>query len=105
MKTAFSESTVITQAPWFPYQKYCNDTCCAQAVAISLSQDETRIINAVDGQDVADLLLFGHTPVSYHYFAATELTQEIIPCLRPGVIIHADSYRYVIMLCWLTFIP
>ena len=93
MTTAYLESTVITQAPWFPHNKECNETCCAQAVAISLKQDRTRIINAVDGQDVADLLLYGHTPAPIHKFAASELTDDIIPCLRPGVIIHADSYR------------
>ena len=93
MKTAYRESTAIVQAPWFPHRKECSETCCAQAVAISLKQDRNRIINAVDGQDVADLLLYGHSIPPIHTFAATELTDEIIPCLRPGVIIHADSYR------------
>ena len=93
MNTAFQESTVISQAPWFPQRRFCEETCCAEAVAISLDQDDTRIINAVDGPDLADLLLYGHTPPSFHQFAARELTHEVIPCLRPGVVIHADSYR------------
>ncbi|CAB9497015.1 expressed unknown protein [Seminavis robusta] len=93
MKTAFQESTVITRATWFRYQKHCNVTCCAQAVAISLNQDKHRIKNSVDGQDLADLLLFGTAPSPHQQFFASELTDEIIPCLRPGVVIHADSYR------------
>ncbi|CAB9497469.1 expressed unknown protein [Seminavis robusta] len=93
MKTAFLESTVVSQSPWFQGEKICNDTCCARSVAISLKQDDTRVINACDGQDVADVLLLGHTPPSIHKFAASELTEEMIPCLQPGVIIHADSYR------------
>jgi hypothetical protein len=93
MKTAYSEATVISQSPWFQRETICNDTCCARQVAVSMKQDDTRIINAVDGQDVADVLLFGHSLPPQHRFVASELTLEIIPCLQPGVIIHADSYR------------
>ena len=93
MVTAYLQSTVVTQAPWFPHHKVCNETCCAQKVAISLNQDQNRIINAVDGADLADLVLLGHTPAPIHKFFASELTDAVIPCLQPGVIIHADSYR------------
>lgn len=98
MTTAHSQSTLVAQAPWFQEEKICNTTCCAQAVAISLKQDETRIINAVDGPDLSELLLYGNTLMPFHKFAAHELTPEVIPCLQPGVVIHADSYRYVSLL-------
>jgi hypothetical protein len=93
MTTAYTDATVIQKAPWFSRDTICKDTCCAQPVAVSMTQDETRIINAVDGQDLADGLLFGHSLLPHHQFVASELTQEMIPCLQPGVIIHADSYR------------
>lgn len=89
--TAHVESTVITQAPWFNHRKVCKETCCVQPVAISMKQDETRIINSIDGPDVADLLLHGHSLQPHHKFAASELTKDVLPCLKPGVIIHADS--------------
>lgn len=92
MKTAYLDAQVVTQASWFPHRKLCNETCCAQAVAISIEQEKRRIITAVDGQDVAELLLHGNKLRDYHVFAAHELTHDVIPCLQPGVIIHADSY-------------
>ena len=95
MQTAYLQSTVITQAPLFRHHKTCMEMCCAQAVAISLKQDRSRIINAVEGQDVADLLLFGNQQLHFNKFHASKLTDEVIPCLQPGVIIHADSYRWV----------
>ena len=90
--TAYMDATVVDQAPWFPRQQVCTETCCAQAVAVSMKQDETRVISALDGMDVADVHLYGMKPNNRHMFAASELTAEILPCLRPGVIIHADSY-------------
>ena len=93
MQTAFQEAHVVTRASWFPYGKTCKETCCAQPVAISLDQEERRIVNAVDGQDLADVLLLGHGIPGFQEFAATELTHDIVPCLRPGAVVHADSYE------------
>ena len=93
MTTAFQESTVVSQASWFPRQKICQETCCAQAVAISLEQDDHHIINAVDGQDLADVMVYGQPLWPHHVFAGSELTDDVIPCLQPGVILHVDSYR------------
>lgn len=93
MRTAYQEATVVKQASWFEPKLNCSETCCAEGFAVSIGKEHEREINAVDGQDLADLFLFGHRLQPYHSFAAKELTMDVVPCLRPGVIIHADSYR------------
>lgn len=92
MTTAYLESTVIQRAPWFTPKKICTGTCCAETVAISLYQDDTRIKNTIDGLDLADLLERGHQLPGHLHFHARTVSPEILPCLQPGTIIHADNY-------------
>lgn len=90
--TAYTEATVVDHAPWFPHREDCTATCCAKPVAISLQQDDHRIINSLDGIDVADVHLHATKMRSHQVFAASDLTADMLPCLRSGVIIHADNY-------------
>jgi len=90
METSYQRATVVQQAPWFKHQKYCKETCCAQAVAVSLKQDSEHLITSVDGMDLADVALLGHRKKEYLDWAISDFTNDIIPCLRPGTIIYAD---------------
>jgi hypothetical protein len=102
--TSYSEATVVERSPnWFPMKhmgdlprrekEYCTPTCCATPVAISLAQDEKRIINTVDGLDLADVLLQHYRSPEHLEFFAPILTPNLLPCLQPGVIIHMDNHE------------
>lgn len=102
--TSFQQATVVRQSPpWFippdhlnvsrQQRTLCAATCCATPFAISLSQDDRRIISTTDGPDLADVLLRHYaTKYPQNYFA-TVLTPDLVPCLQPGVIIHVDNHR------------
>jgi hypothetical protein len=61
-------------------------------VALSLHQDEFKIINTLDGLDLADLLIQrNENPAQYQFFAPT-LHLHMLPCLQPGTIVHIDNY-------------
>eukprot|EP00978_Attheya_sp_CCMP212_P018052 scaffold48918_cov59-Attheya_sp.AAC.1 len=90
MQTSYQRATVVQQAPWFPHQKYCNQTCCAQAIAISLEPDEDHLITSVDGLDLADVRIEGHAKREFMAWAISDMSTDIIPCLQPGTIFYAD---------------
>mmetsp|Transcript_9784 Transcript_9784/g.13794 ORF Transcript_9784/g.13794 Transcript_9784/m.13794 type:complete len:519 (+) Transcript_9784:32-1588(+) len=98
--TSYTDATVVERSPnWFPpqhaTQKFCTPTCCATPVALSLAQDDHRIINTVDGLDLSEVLLryFGN-PHHLDFFAP-DLTPDIVPCLQPGVIIHMENHAKI----------
>lgn len=93
MKTSYQRSTVVQQAPWFPAEKKCETTCCAQAIAISLEPDKDHLITSVDGLDLGDVAVVGHDrseSKKYLQWAVSDLIYDIIPCLQKGTIIYAD---------------
>jgi hypothetical protein len=93
--TAFSQARVVQQAPWFKPRKICKQKCCAETVAISLDQDEHRLINTLDGLELADVLVEYHPqPRQIKEFFAPSLTDKILPCLQPGTIIHVENYSH-----------
>lgn len=90
MKTSFQKATVIQQAPWFPAEKICRQTCCAEAVAISLDADDHHLLTSADGLDLADIGVYGHKRKEFLQWAISDLNFDIIPCLQKGAIIYAD---------------
>ena len=92
MTTAFIDSSIVLKAPWFQPRKICVEKCCAETVAISLDQDDTRIKNTIDGLDLADVLERGHELPDHLIFHANTVSPDIIPCFQPGTIVHADNY-------------
>ncbi len=78
-------------------RKICKETCCAKTVAISLDQDEDCLINTVDGLDLADVLLKQNKKLSeINKFFAPILSDEKLPCLQPGTIIHINNRKKAI---------
>ena len=92
--TSFSEATVLTKSPHIKPRKICQETCCAETVSISLEQDDHRIINTMDGSDLADLRYQRHhLQPHYEEFFASNMTEAILPCLQPGTIIQVHTLR------------
>ena len=98
-QTAFQDATVLLRSPWYTPQKICKETsskllCCAQTVAISLHQDDSHIINTLDGIDMADVCIQKYPQHDkLHFFAATfQENPEIAECLQPGTIFHIDNH-------------
>jgi hypothetical protein len=79
MKTSYQRSTVVQQAPWFPAEVKCKNTCCAQAIAILLEPDENHLITSADGLDLADVSVLGHKRKDYLQFSISSLNFDIIP--------------------------
>jgi hypothetical protein len=94
--TAYSSATEIRRSSWFQPTKICKETCCAETVALSLHQDDLKIINTLDGLDLADILIqyFGNPP-QYEFFAPS-MRLDMLPCLQPGTIIHIDNYPILV---------
>ena len=90
MKTSYERSTVVQQAPWFPAEKRCKATCCAQAIAIALDADREHLITSVDGLDLGDVAVFGHNRNDFLQWAISDLNYDILPCLQKGTIVFAD---------------
>ena len=107
--TAFSETTVIRSSPWFVPQTICAaPTCCATSVAVSLRQDDARLINAMDGDDLSEVrvrpfrerllpteryVMRGERKAAVNFtHLASDLTEDVAPCLRPGALIHVDAF-------------
>eukprot|EP00980_Cylindrotheca_fusiformis_P009133 scaffold1989_cov97-Cylindrotheca_fusiformis.AAC.2 len=90
MKSAYQKATVVQQAPWFPSERKCKKTCCAQAIAISLDADTEHLITTVDGLDLSDVQVLGHGRKGFLEWAISDLTFDVIPCLQKGTIIYAD---------------
>jgi hypothetical protein len=96
MKTAYSTATEIRRSSWFQPTKICKETCCAETVALSLDQDEFRIINTLDGLDLADIVIQQYrNPAQYEFFASS-LRLDMLPCLQPGTIVHIDNHRSLV---------
>ena len=77
--------------------KQCFETCCYEKVLISMDHEEHRLKSTVDGLDVAEVLMHGHDLPNHLKFPnAIDLDNQILPCLQPGTIIHADSYDTVL---------
>lgn len=92
--TSFSEATVLAKSPHTKTRKICKETCCAETVSISLEQDDHRIINTMDGADLADVRYQKHhTRPHYEEFFALDMTEDILPCLQPGTIIQVHASR------------
>jgi hypothetical protein len=86
--SAFSRATVIHHAPWLPRRRMCKETCCVQAVAISLDQDKQQLIHCRDGIDLADIHLpMFDTRRDYMPIHAANFNEALLPCLLPGTII------------------
>jgi len=97
--TAYDDATIIEQAsPWFRSKRICKETCCATSVAMSLDQDDRHIINTLDGIDMADVLVrkYRYARFPDHHFFGSHLSNEIIPCLQPGTIIHIDNHSDIL---------
>jgi len=99
-----AKSVVRKSLPWFtpPYHdepetrnnKFCKETCCATPIAISISHEDRRIINTVDGLDLADVHVQHYLNRQLDFFAPT-LTPDLLPCLQPGVIIHLENHATI----------
>jgi hypothetical protein len=93
--TAYARASVIKQAAWLPHRRMCKDTCCVEAVAISLDQDKQQLIHCRDGYDLADIHMPQHdlypTRKNTVRFHAANFNEKLLPCLVPGTIISLDN--------------
>lgn len=92
-RTAYSQATVVDQAPWFPKRKLCKETCCVETVAISANRDRAKPIHWHDGREIADLAVNhnddkGVKRIQVH---ASDITDEMLPCLVPGTVIFVHN--------------
>jgi hypothetical protein len=92
MLTAYSATTETRRSSWFQPTKTCKETCCAETVALSLHQNEFRIVNTVDGLDLADTVIQQFKNPTQHEFFAPSLRLDMLPCLQPGTIVHVDNH-------------
>ena len=99
MRSSHYYSTIITNSSSLQFDPMpeCFETCCVQRVAVSIDHENNRMINTIDGLDLADVLVRGHKDPTHLKFRSVELTKAIIPCLRNGTIIHIDSYGHSII--------
>jgi hypothetical protein len=99
-ETAYNRARVVEEAPWFAPREICKESCCAKRVAISLDQDETQIINTVDGLDLAEVFV-RFNPIPRHLqFHANVFHEKMLPCLQPGTTIHLDNYMEIRKYFW-----
>jgi hypothetical protein len=83
--SAFSRATVIHHAPWLPRRRMCKETCCVQAVAISLDQDKQQLIHCRDTIDLADIHLpMFDTRADHMPYHAANFHEALLPCLVPA---------------------
>jgi hypothetical protein len=94
--SAYSATAEIRRSKWFKPTKSCKDTCCVETVALSLDQDDERIINTLDGMDLADVLIRQYPSAPHLEFFAPSLHLDMLPCLQPGTIIHIDNHRQLV---------
>ena len=97
MRTSHAYSTVIDKAPWFDPKEMCQSTCCAKRVAVSIDHETHRIKNTIDGLDLADVVISGHRVPGHLEVRPALLTDDIVPCLQDGTIIHIDSYGHTVI--------
>ena len=108
LATSFSDADVVLRSQqWFPSdpnhkydnnkrnKAHCSSTCCATPVAVSMAHEDKRIITTIDGLDLADVVLQHYESDHFFEFFAPTLTPELLPCLKPGVIIHLDNYKKI----------
>ena len=89
--SAYSRALVVTNAPWLPPRRMCKETCCVEAVAISLDQDKHQIIQCTDGSDLADITSSFDPRAEGKRFHAAGFHEALLPCLVPGTIINMHS--------------
>ena len=95
--TAYNQATVVKhKTSWFTPQHICREKCCATTVAISLDQDDHKIINTLDGFDLADINLQHYEMPDHLQFHATSLNEAMLPCLQNGTIIHLENHRKIL---------
>ncbi|KAL7530555.1 hypothetical protein ACHAWF_003428, partial [Thalassiosira exigua] len=79
----------------FVPRRACRETCCVESVAVSIAHERRKVINTVDGNDLADLRLqhYDYLPSNDQLtgFAPT-LKGEMVPCLLPGTIVEIDNH-------------
>lgn len=110
--SAYSKATIVRPPTvWFPKRRSCKETCCVETIAISLDHEKHKTINALDGKDLADLIVedwqnrqhrAAPNTIKYH---ANNLTQEILPCLVPGTVIFLQNHEDGVRHFWLNLRP
>jgi len=88
--TSYQRATAFQRAEWFKGGIECKETCCVRRVAVSLDQDEEHLITTIDGVDLADVFVHGHTKQKHFEWAGTNLSPKMVPCLLPGTVVWAD---------------
>jgi hypothetical protein len=99
-ETAYNRARVIEEAPWFAPREICKKSCCAKRVAISLDQDQTQIINTMDGLDLAEVVVRNNQGPRHLQFHANVFHEEILPCLQPGTTIHLNNRLKMLNYFW-----
>jgi hypothetical protein len=100
--TSHEMATEVTDATWFHPQKICTQQCCAQSVAISMDHENRRIINTIDGLDLADIIIeYNMLPVQAHHdFAGQKFNFNMLPCLQPGTVFFSANYGPPVSFFW-----
>ena len=88
-------------------RKLCKETCCVETAAISLDQDDHRLINTEDGRDMSDLSIqqLHHRIHSWLPYLANNFNEDMIPCMIPGTIIQVDNHEESVQYFWNTVRP
>lgn len=90
------DATVVKRASWMPKRPVmCKETCCVESLAISLDQDARKIINTIDGKDLADLRFDHHKDYQPHLlmnYHSRPFDERLLPCLLPGTIFQLDNH-------------
>ncbi|CAB9526292.1 expressed unknown protein [Seminavis robusta] len=102
--TAYERAQVVKHAPWMPRRKMCKESCCVEAVAISLAQDEHQIIHGRDAMDLSDLMVRhydrSHRKGGRVQFHAQMLNEKMLPCLVPGTTIFVENHHKDLLYFW-----
>jgi hypothetical protein len=105
-KSSYDQATVIQKASWFKSRRLCKEKCCVETVAISLNQDDTKLINwRSDHHDLADITIHKFVTDDGITTFGTNFNESMIPCLVPGTIIAVDNYEDALQYFWFQVRP
>ena len=96
--SSYRYATVVNESSsWFQPRKICQATCCAESVAISLYHEDERIVNTIDGADLADVRLVHYEPKPWQIFPSNILNLDTLPCIQPGTIFFLENHIKIIL--------
>mmetsp|Transcript_30461 Transcript_30461/g.46738 ORF Transcript_30461/g.46738 Transcript_30461/m.46738 type:complete len:501 (-) Transcript_30461:577-2079(-) len=96
-ETAYNQAHVVSnQTSWFTPKKLCQEKCCAETVAISLQPDSQKIINTMDGFELADVAIQQYRLPEHAKHQASILHEDMLPCLQPGTVFQLENHGSIL---------